>query len=760
MAATEVVELSGSDDDDLPELTRKPIGWNYQLGATKTEKAKSRANGASATTAPGPASHCPEKEVDDDLEIIEVNIEPKKNYVMPTSSSRSEIRRQVRSTTQSSISDFFTHEKRAAEDTNERSVKKKNKENKSEKRDEEQEENDRSTASLEEFIRQWEEIKISKDDEKIRDKLWKHYHLAQTSYTHSKKFIEIIEASTRKLTIDNIYVVIKDILDCLKQYKDVPYREKGSGAESTGTSREGTPTPIDTENSKINSRLRKVEKKMKELANKIKELEDEEVDLDDDTNSAYLVEDRIKRQFTKLHDYYCRLAKCSPATGRPIEKKFKYKGSRWVEINKRITAWVNKHREFPDYVDILNLVKKVTKQSSLPLRPETVRVQAQEIFRDVGRMLKFRRESDDLYCIYSYVEEEGEDPARQDEGLDHQLMENEKIAIENLNKVFQEFVDKDGQQRESADLNTKTASETPEKKDSPVQGISRTPECNVEETVKTEGEPEKKDSPVKDISRTAEETVETEGESKVKEELKVKSIPETGELEITLKRVSDNWIKSDEMRENDGEDVISDAEDDTSTEDHAISDSEDDDDTSPEESEEDERQDTTERSTHEPGKVEEELDDGDETDDDLKVVLASACIEEEEEDSEEDIQVMDTEEFLELEGSGGESSSKNSILCLDDNSQECESSDKNSVLCLDDDSQEPSATTSAAQNNTNHVSTTHTTEKNCTTTDFAASPKASVNTGTTTNSTDTSNQQKRQLNESLPPCKKLCVSDA
>ena len=52
-------------------------------------------------------------------------------------------------------------------------------------------------------------------------------------------------------------------------------------------------------------------------------------------------------------------------------------GSRWMEINKRITAWVNKHKEFPDYVDILNLVKKVTKDSSLPFRPETVRVQGE-----------------------------------------------------------------------------------------------------------------------------------------------------------------------------------------------------------------------------------------------------------------------------------------------------------------------------------------------------------------------------------------------
>ena len=63
---------------------------------------------------------------------------------------------------------------------------------------------------------------------------------------------------------------------------------------------------------------------------------------------------------------------------------------------------------------------------------------AQEIFRDVGKMLKNRRESDDLYSIYSYIEDEGEDPAVHDQALDQQLNENEKIGTDNLNKVRRE----------------------------------------------------------------------------------------------------------------------------------------------------------------------------------------------------------------------------------------------------------------------------------------------------------------------------------
>lgn len=65
---------------------------------------------------------------------------------------------------------------------------------------------------------------------------------------------------------------------------------------------------------------------------------------------------------------------------------------------------------------------------------------AQEIFRDVGKMLKYRRESDDLYSIYSYVDEDGEDPAKEDEELNNRLNENEKLAQEKLNKVRKKAV--------------------------------------------------------------------------------------------------------------------------------------------------------------------------------------------------------------------------------------------------------------------------------------------------------------------------------
>ena len=43
-----------------------------------------------------------------------------------------------------------------------------------------------------------------------------------------RKFMSIMKSKHEKLSIDNIYVLTKDIMDYLKRYKDVPYKEKVS----------------------------------------------------------------------------------------------------------------------------------------------------------------------------------------------------------------------------------------------------------------------------------------------------------------------------------------------------------------------------------------------------------------------------------------------------------------------------------------------------------------------------------------------------
>ncbi|XP_069943474.1 uncharacterized protein [Cherax quadricarinatus] len=278
MAANDVIQLdSGSSDDEFQDPPRKPIGWNYQLKTSKDDKEKNdKANGAVHKT----------DDLADDPEIVEVKCnedkcEPSKGKVhpkLPISSTRSEIRKIIRNTSQSTLSDFFEQEKKNNKSENINTDKtncvKENKSNSLQENDDKtedivEENSETSIAALERFVCRWEEVKSGRDDFKIRDKLWKYYYLSHSSYTHSRKFIDMIEGATRKLSVDNIYVVIKDILDSLKRYKDVPFgdkRQRASGEDSTGEGGVASPLPEETEEDrKRNSRLRKVEKKMKRV---------------------------------------------------------------------------------------------------------------------------------------------------------------------------------------------------------------------------------------------------------------------------------------------------------------------------------------------------------------------------------------------------------------------------------------------------------------------------------------------------------------
>ncbi|XP_047496791.1 death domain-associated protein 6-like [Penaeus chinensis] len=688
MAASEVIQLDSESSEDEYENTRVtrlkvnvkkpprvPIGWNYQSKASdKVVCMGLRYDSFPSATQKKKTSNgdvgCKASSKDDDLEIVEVTKKPVEGArlpkgtritLLPTSSTRSEIRQLTRHATQASISTFFKKQpspevkkqplpevKKNGKDATSRR-KEEVKVDKTEEREEEskplrqngrkeddaEENSETSIAALENFVSRWEEIKSSKEDQKIREKLWKYYYLAHSSYVHSRKFIKLVETSTRKLTLDNIYVIIKDLLDSLKHYKDLPYGEKlpeedgwekkGDKNETATEAAEGEPAvELTEEEKKRNSRLRKVEKKMKEISDKIKELEKAEVDLDDEDNSAYLVEERLKRQFSKLHDYYCRIAQCSPATGRPIERKFKYQGSRYPEINKRISAWVNKNKEFPDYVDVLNLVKKVTKQSSLPLRPETVRVQAQEIFRDVGRILKERRESDDLYNIYGYAEEEVPDPAAEDDELSRKLQENETIAKEKLDKIFQDYVDKEAFAREAADksaLRVKT-----EVKEEKVGSVDTNSATAVEGT---------------EVSKAEEDTCKQE------------DVKQENDLE-------EKEEEEEEEEEEDGEEEEEEEEEEGEEGDEGDEDGED----------EEEEEDVEEQMTGETC-IQDFEDDGDVTDDDLNDVLASACMEEEIEDSEEDVPIMDSEEAV-YKDIAEDDYKNEEIICLDDDNDELE----------------------------------------------------------------------------------------
>lgn len=92
----------------------------------------------------------------------------------------------------------------------------------------------------------------------------------------------------------------------------------------------------------------------------IRRLQERELDLAelDSEDSSYLQESRLKRKMMRIFQRLCELKQCSSLTGRVIEQRIAYRGTRYPEVNRRIERFINRPEAFPDYSDIRSLLKQ------------------------------------------------------------------------------------------------------------------------------------------------------------------------------------------------------------------------------------------------------------------------------------------------------------------------------------------------------------------------------------------------------------------
>ena len=103
-------------------------------------------------------------------------------------------------------------------------------------------------------------------------------------------------------------------------------------------------------------------------------------------------------------EIYKRLAKydAKPVDlQRQEDKYFKFEDSKFPEINNKITKFVNRNKEFPDFIDIKDLVKECS--SKLGWSDSQVHAEAEKIFQAVGKKLIKRRRLDEYDYSCSYV---------------------------------------------------------------------------------------------------------------------------------------------------------------------------------------------------------------------------------------------------------------------------------------------------------------------------------------------------------------------
>ncbi|XP_054663383.1 death domain-associated protein 6 [Grus americana] len=190
--------------------------------------------------------------------------------------------------------------------------------------------------------------------------------------------------------------------------------------------------------------IRYLENLLRVYMGEIRRLQERELDLAelDSEDSTYLQESRLKRKMMRIFERLCQLKQCSSLTGRVIEQRIQYRGTRYPEVNRRIERFINRPEVFPDYTDILKVIQKASARHSLGLARRQMESMAQDAFREVGNRLQERRHLDLVYNFGSHLTDQyrpGMDPALVDPELAKRLRKNRTMALTRLDDVISHY---------------------------------------------------------------------------------------------------------------------------------------------------------------------------------------------------------------------------------------------------------------------------------------------------------------------------------
>ncbi|NXT03674.1 DAXX protein, partial [Jacana jacana] len=216
---------------------------------------------------------------------------------------------------------------------------------------------------------------------------------------------------------NKVYVYINELCTLLKAHtlrrKLVPLPVPAAAAASPSPS-----PPVSTTTTTVSStttsttppggskrQIRYLENLLRVYTGEIRRLQERELDLAqlDDEDSPYLQESRLKRRMMRIFKKLCQLKRCSSLTGRVIEQRIPYRGTRYPEVNRRIERFINRPEVFPDYTDILKVIQKASTRHSLGLARRQMENMAQDAFREVGNRLQERRHLDLVYNFGSHL---------------------------------------------------------------------------------------------------------------------------------------------------------------------------------------------------------------------------------------------------------------------------------------------------------------------------------------------------------------------
>ncbi|XP_063794315.1 death domain-associated protein 6 isoform X2 [Pseudophryne corroboree] len=202
--------------------------------------------------------------------------------------------------------------------------------------------------------------------------------------------------------------------------------------------------------------IRYLENLLRIYSLEIKKLQEKELSLEDleDEDSSYIQESRLKRKLLRIFEKLCELRDCPSLTGRVIEQRIQYRGTRYPEVNRRLEKFINSYRDiFPDYGDVLRVIQKANEKHNLTLSRKQMQSMAQDAFRELGNKLQDRRHLDMVYNFGSHLTDSFKnvnDPALQDQSLARHLRDNRNMALSHLDDIIKKYAEMqdDGEEEE------------------------------------------------------------------------------------------------------------------------------------------------------------------------------------------------------------------------------------------------------------------------------------------------------------------------
>ncbi|XP_040298540.1 death domain-associated protein 6 [Bufo bufo] len=388
------------------------------------------------------------------------------------------------------------------------------------------------------------------------------YVKANPSYLSSVEFRNTLGRCLSRVQTkrSKIFVYINELCTALKansQKRKVSLQTQAiqpAATEKADTPKESDAEAEDAPAKKIGSKrqIRYLENLLRTYSQEINKLQEKELSLEDleDEDSTYIQESRLKRKLLRIFDKLCELKDCSSFTGRVIEQRILYRGTRYPEINRRLEKFINSTRDlFPDYGDILRLVERANDKHSLGLSRKQMQSMSQDAFRELGNKLQDRRHLDMIYnfgCHLTDPYKSVNDPAQQDTSLSRRLRENRNTAMSRLDDVIKKYAQLQDDDEDSYRKKTRRGSERIRQSSSgseEEEEESQDSETDIEEELE-----ESNKMPESEEGENEEEEVPAEQENEADQKMDMASVGE-GDVEKDKGGSEDNDNAMDEQEE-------------------------------------------------------------------------------------------------------------------------------------------------------------------------------------------------------------------